>query len=614
MAQSNSFPALKAPRVAPPGAYAVHPQTPAAPVNMGENRVDPFYTEDFTTPGIPAGWTNVDDMTPLGTPEVIFEWSNDPAAVEPASLGHPHISMFNGPTASNGYLWANSDRGLTAAPASNHLTRLTTDAIDCSGQNTVRLSFASTIGVFDNNASEFVKVKVSTDLSNWTEFFPFPCLETGSPVPPCERFSANPEYVELNISNAAANQSTVYIQFEWQGGWEYYWAIDNVQLSPVPDYARELTTTTVSHVADSLEYARIPSDQLTTDFILGGQVRNTGLMGQNNVTLTVEVTGPDGQPAFSSTQSVATLSPDEVYTFQEMITLPGTLAEGLYEVDFTVTSDEDAQEEDLTDDVGFRVFEVNDDVYSLDGFGVHPPDQLIETSLGSDSFTDAEDGLLLLTFFTLNAPTTLYGIEALITPGTSENSNAIMSIHAAENIDLEDVTSSLAETDLIVVSAAQIAAGSVQGVFPSAVDLTAGDYYAAVQLLSNAGTNHIRVRDDATIPQLGGASLIYIPNDALYSNGNAIALRLLLDEAVSINEEELLNVSVYPNPTKGLVNITMGEAGKYDVEVLNLLGERIHSTNFNNNTVLDLSGNAAGVYMVRISNDHASSIQRITLN
>ena len=107
--------------------------------------------------------------------------------------------------------------------------------------------------------------------------------------------------------------------------------------------------------------------------------------------------------------------------------------------------------------------------------------------------------------------------------------------------------------------------------------------------------------------------MIFIPNDQLYNNGNAIALRMLLDPTVSINEEELVNVSVYPNPTEGLVNIFMGETGTYNVEVFNVIGERVHTGNFTNNTVLDLSGNAQGVYMVHISNDQASSIQRITL-
>ena len=104
-------------------------------------------------------------------------------------------ATFNAPSASNGYVWANSDRGLPAAPASNHLTHLTTGAIDCSGQASVLLSFQSLIGVFDLDASTNVKVRMSTDMTTWSDFSPFPCLITGAAGPPCSRWSANPSWV-----------------------------------------------------------------------------------------------------------------------------------------------------------------------------------------------------------------------------------------------------------------------------------------------------------------------------------------------------------------------------------------------------------------------------------
>ncbi|MBL7946524.1 MAG: hypothetical protein JNN32_10720, partial [Flavobacteriales bacterium] len=69
-----------------------------------------FFSEDFSGGGIPAGWTNVDDLTTLGQEPVLFEWSNDPSDVSVAqgSFGNL-IGTFNAPGASNGYLWANSD-------------------------------------------------------------------------------------------------------------------------------------------------------------------------------------------------------------------------------------------------------------------------------------------------------------------------------------------------------------------------------------------------------------------------------------------------------------------------------------------------------------------------
>src|SRR5690606_23234021 len=156
---------------------------------LGNGQRAAFYTEDFSgTNGLPAGWTTVDDQTPSGQTPAGFGWANDPAAVTPASANQPLLLTFLAPAASNAFLWANSDRGLTAAPSTNHLTRLTTPPIDCSGQASVLLTMKSTIGVFELDADTAVKVRVSTDGVNWTNFAPFPCLKAGNINPPCERF------------------------------------------------------------------------------------------------------------------------------------------------------------------------------------------------------------------------------------------------------------------------------------------------------------------------------------------------------------------------------------------------------------------------------------------
>lgn len=106
------------------------PVHPTAASGSGQRNA--FYTEDFSSGGLPAGWTTTDAMTPSGQTPVLFQWSNDPASVTSAAVNQSLILTFNAPGASNGYLWANSDRGLTATPTSNHLTQLTTTSIDCS--------------------------------------------------------------------------------------------------------------------------------------------------------------------------------------------------------------------------------------------------------------------------------------------------------------------------------------------------------------------------------------------------------------------------------------------------------------------------------------------------
>jgi hypothetical protein len=285
---TDRMPAFKGPRTHAPGTFgpAVH-QT--APNSFQSARATAFWSEDFSGGAIPSGWTNEDNLTPSGTPEVTFVWADDPGAVGVASLGYVPSSVFGGSSAGNGYLWANSDRGLTAAPGTDHLTQLTTGAIDCSNQSSVLFTMESLVGVFDYDGSTNVRLNVSTDGVTWTSFAPFPCLETGAAAPPCVRWSANPQFVAIDISSVAANQATVYLRFEWLGGWEYFWAIDDLNLSPVPEFELVMDYGVLSHTGTGEEYGRIPASQLNPTMLVGGTFLNNGASELTDVNVVMEV-------------------------------------------------------------------------------------------------------------------------------------------------------------------------------------------------------------------------------------------------------------------------------------------------------------------------------------
>ena len=596
----------------------LHTPTPAGPA-MGY-RGDAFWSEDFSGGAIPAGWTNVDIGTTGGTPTVTFVWSNDPAAVAPAALGYQPSSNFNAATASNGYLWANSDRGLPSAPLSTHVTQLTTSAIDCSGQGSVQLNFQALIGVFDLRADENAVVRVSTDLTNWTTYTAFPCLVTGAAAPPCSRWSNNPQLVSVDISATAANQPTVYIQWQWTGGWEYFWALDDIELAPVPEYERVLSAPVASHLEAGLEYHRIPVDQLFSEFVLGCEMRNVGINPQTNVVLSAVVTGPGGGTAFQVSQNMGTVNPGQTVTMEQVANLPGSLTQGLYTITYTVNSDQDALETNPADDTLLRRFELNDDVYSLDGIGVHPPAIEAISSLGSNSFTNNADGLYLLNYFEIASPVTVYGMEALLATGTAANSQVIFSVHTTSDIDADNVNSPLADSDFITVTQADINNGRIAAsFFGGGLELQPGGYYAGISLYSNNGEAHVRIQDDTTVPQLPGAAVIYIPTatgtsqPGIYTNGNAHAVRLLLDPSVGIAEQagDLAGISMYPNPTDGLLWVNTEHSGNHLIEVYDMVGALVYTGNFNNLTTIDLTGLAKGVYNVRVANDKGTTVRRI---
>lgn len=572
-----------------------------------------FWSEDFSGGSVPAAWTNTDDLTPVGTQNVTFQWSNDPAAVAPATVGYAPSASFNSSDAGNGYLWANSDRGLTAAPGTDHLTRLTTNAIDCSGQASVLLTMESLVGTFDYDANTNVRVNVSTDNTTWTTFIPFPCLVTGAAAPPCTRWSANPQFIALDISSVAANQSTVYVRFEWLGGWEYFWAIDKLALSPVPDYELVMDYGVLSHTGEGEEYGRTPTGQLNPTFNLGAQVHNFGAQDQTGVVLTAEVRDASNALSFSATTTVGTLASGDTAVMDEDVTLPA-LAQGTYTGTFVVSSNEIANEVNSANDTIVRTFAVDDLVYSLDGIGVHQGTP-ITASIGTSSFTTSDDGSYFMTYYPVRQTMSVYAIDVLLQPSTQQGGVIIASIlDTTDVLGSDDVSSPLFESFDYTVTAADTINGFVRIPLYGGVELQPGGYYATVQLFSNGGNDPIVLVDDNTVPQPTLASLIYLPDEVdpgPYTNGNATAIRMILDPVASITENELAGVSVFPNPTNGLVQVVVDRSNPVDITVTNVLGEVINTGRFVGRTTIDLTAYASGIYTIRVSDGKASTTQRV---
>ena len=597
-----------------------------------------FFSEDFSGGSIPAGWTNVDDMTPVGQDPVLFEWSNDPSDVSVAQGSFANlVGTFNAPGASNGYLWANSDRGLSAGPASNHMTRLTTSAIDCSGQLSIMLSMQSTIGVFDNDASEFVKVRVSTDLTSWTDFAPFPCLVTGDATPPCSRFSFNPEFVAVDISSVAANQSTVYIQFEWQSGWEYWWGIDDVQLSPLPDYELIMNLAYNSTTGPGEEYGRIPAAQLPGTMNVGAEVTNFGANDQNNVSVGVVFEDASGAavPGFATTIDLGTIESTVTTTADGNINIPIGIPNGVYTSRFVVTSDDIALDNDPSDNASSRNFEITDDVYSVDALGNHPEGTETTQQYGTATFLDNPEVYYMSMYF-VNTSMQATGVIVGLGPATIPGPGATIQALLLDTADITGTTGSVANIiDGVTsaahsITAADVAAGFVGLLFEQPVDLAPGAYFAAVKL-TGSGTvatknntdPEVYILDDATVGQPAWTSGLFLPIDfnddgtpgrQSYTNGNAFAIRLTSDPTVGVSEMEVLDgISIFPNPTAGVFQISSDSNEVLFVEVTDITGKVVRTSTLSTLATMDMSDVAAGVYTVTVSNATERSVQRVTV-
>jgi len=90
---------------------------------------------------------------------------------------------------------------------------------------------------------------------------------------------------------------------------------------------------------------------------------------------------------------------------------------------------------------------------------------------------------------------------------------------------------------------------------------------------------------------------------------------------LAVNETSLDNyVSVYPNPSNGLVNVNISarDLGQVSVKVFNMLGEMVSETNDHlagpKTFKLDLEGQAKGMYFINIKAGNASSVKKVMIN
>lgn len=188
-----------------------------------------FWQEDFAT-GIPAQWINEDatiqiDSLTGNTIPALWQYCTTPQQCPPALGG---LTPFASSSVMNGYVFVDSD-ALGGNFEGTHKSQLTTAPINCSTQSKVFLQFDSHIGTFNFNAAEnaLLRVRIGTS-GQWHQFGIYPELNLGGGV---TQLSPNPQKVIVDLSSVAAGQDSVFLQWQWTGRFELFWALDDIKLS-----------------------------------------------------------------------------------------------------------------------------------------------------------------------------------------------------------------------------------------------------------------------------------------------------------------------------------------------------------------------------------------------
>ncbi|MBK9422362.1 MAG: T9SS type A sorting domain-containing protein [Flavobacteriales bacterium] len=584
-AQSNPQLGLKKQRLA---AVSAHPSIPVPAISA--NR-DILFTSDFSNA---ADWVIGNENDPNNDNWVIGTT---------APSGSFSIPAIASTSAANGFALFDSD--LLCGGSQNAWIAMAAP-VNLTGYDNVVLRFEQ----YYREYQGMCYVETSTNGTDWGNTIQINDIGGNSST-------ANPQVLSVNLSSAIGGASAAWVRFRYMGGCDYAWMIDDVSIVTQPDNEMVMDYGFTSQTGTGYEYGRITANQMLPSLNVGAEIVNFGANDQTNVVVNVSFQDPSGVEIGTATTTVGTMVTGDTVLTDENIALSNPLAVGVYSAIFTFTSDQVALDDDPTNNSKTRKFEVTGDLYGLDVIGVVPDAELNLERYGTGSFADNEVDFGLLNYYQVNAQATYYGVQFLL--GSESSAGAIYRAAVYDTTDVGSVLSNeLTVSEDMVLTQAQVTAGVVNVQFLDPITLLPGGYYVALKL-SKADGNDIYVLNDLTVPQPGAASLIYLPVDDqnlnLYSNGNAFAIRLSANPNVSVQEVSgLEGVSMYPNPTTGVLHINTAKAETTTVEVRNMLGAVVKTATFNGtvNTV-DLRGNAAGVYSVRIGNGANYAVQLVTL-
>jgi len=601
-----------------------------------------LWSEDFAE-GLPADWTNID----ASDQGAVFTWCGDPAT-GPAD-GCPSIFddnnnlqvPFDSETVLNGFITMDSD-ALTQLP-SNHVSELTTTAIDLTAETEVWFSAQMHIGVFAVDAVDNAILRVSTDNENWTNYTLFPNLTTGV------RWSGNPDVPSINISDAAAG-NVVYLQFQWTGNWEYFWNIDDLVLyDGDPRFENDMQVNDFYAYSPNWSY---PEGQAEAFGFLA-DVSNQGALDQTGIELAVNIT-EDGTDIFNTVLAYDPIPIDstvENIPFAEQFTPTGP-AGTMYTGTYTVSAE--AEDDNLDNNTQSFEFQISDTLFSkapgIDGvispgfagatnfqwaYGCHyhvvngagkfartMSFSLIgtEENTGIDAFVALykvnDDGSAEPADLRVVTPEEreLLGVTIYTIEGTEDFTDVItvpITQLGGDPIALEDNTDYLAVIEFKVEGAVRVTMGANRTLDNSAQDL----------LMENAGlfrfTQVLSVAEDIDLDDYSTGGFAGATPYVTLSIGDTPVMTSAIPNELS--EDNVVKLS--PNPASnqvalGLDLVNLSE--NVEVTIFDAKGSTNRVQSFENiktaNLNLNIRDLAEGMYFVRVRTDEGVAVRNLVVS
>jgi hypothetical protein len=303
-----------------------------------------------------------------------------------------------------------------------------------------------------------------------------------------------------------------------------------------------------------------------------------------------------------------------------------SFVDGIYEGIIDIQSNADTiGGENFNNNTQKRNFQITNNIYSLDGIGLHPESLEVTSQISTTSFTDASDGLVCATIYKFINRDTINSVRVYISAQSQANAELLLYIIDSTNYINGNFGDALSTSDLYVVTESDLNNGYIEipvigsdwpGDGTQSLPIEPGTYYAAVEMYSLGGEYNIGIIDDLTVGQPAWSSSIWIPQSQAYTNGNALAIRLNLgfeESTVSI-KENINDFILYPNPSNGDINISFKDSKERDIIIRNINGNIIYSKSSNFSTILDLGKYSTGIYLIEISTESVNLTKKLTIH
>ena len=542
-----------------------------------------------TKPTFPKGvviwsndFSNGNDWTYDNTSVPFLDWTitNNADTIPVTTLSPAVFTSVN-----NGFAFINSDAQGESGVQNSNMTYSGT--IDCSAYSNVSIVFEQSYRTYLDTRI----IRISNDGgTTWTDFV----VTDGSE--PTAQNSPNPDVYSINISSVAGGQANVKVQINYQGNWGWYWAIDDMKIIETDQYDLKLQTTsfgTDGVFGARLAYFQIPNAQVAP-INFGGVLKNIGVQDLTDAGFTATINGTysgNGGPI-----NLAAATTDTVWCSN---TFTPASSNATYSVVVGATTAQ--TEPDVSNNALPNInISVNDYVYARDNGQI----------LGG--IGNSGQGYEVGHIFDMFQSATIYGIDAVINASSEPGAEIFVKLYSIDPATGDFIFED--ESAPYIVTPADLGQ-KISLPLSNPVLLNANEaYLAMVGSYGDGGTTNdlVTASSGSATPQ---TTFYYDYTDQTwYYTTSNVMVRMNFDPSLAnIDEVQDLSFSVYPNPTKDVINV-LSTFSEGNLSIIDMTGKLLIEQNITSTlNSIDASEFMDGVYYLTMSNGDKTTTKKLVI-